>query len=129
MHIREFQEIMRRLYLHRDSERGAKEHMSGFQTNLKNWKKFLKETTKKQPKKSLQTSLPGLRLLRTTVIDLERAAVNKYNGKCQNANSPPANVLFNWPDVSALNLLTPKNMVVFLFDLLFLRFREAANDA
>lgn len=61
MHIREFQEMMRRLYFHRDSKRGVEGTYNWLKDELEELGKLLKRMTDKKQKKSLQMSLLGLR--------------------------------------------------------------------
>ena len=83
MHIREFQSMMRRIYFHRDSERGK----DGTYRWLVDEAKELGEAVKEQKTKTLEDEfadvLAWLASLANVVnIDLEKAALTKYNKKC-----------------------------------------------
>ena len=83
MHIREFQSMMRRIYFHRDSERGK----DGTYRWLVEEAKELGEAVKEQDAKALEDEfadvLAWLASLANVVnIDLEKAALTKYNNTC-----------------------------------------------
>ncbi|MFQ6080112.1 MAG: MazG nucleotide pyrophosphohydrolase domain-containing protein [Candidatus Bathyarchaeia archaeon] len=83
MHIREFQGMMRRIYFHRDSERGK----DGTYRWLVEEAKELGEAVREQDVRSLEDEfadvLAWLASLANVVnIDLEKAALTKYNNTC-----------------------------------------------
>ena len=83
MHIREFQSMMRRIYFHRDSERGK----DGTYRWLVEEAKELGEAVKEQDAKAWEDEfadvLAWLASLANVVnIDLEKAALTKYNNTC-----------------------------------------------
>ncbi len=83
MFIREFQNMMRRIYFHRDSKRGA--------TGTYNWLleevSELGEAMKKNDQKALRDEFADVlawlaSLANVVKVDLEAAALQKYSGKC-----------------------------------------------
>ncbi len=83
MHIREFQEMMRRIYFHRDSKRG----IVGTYDWLVDEVKELGEALKTDDKKALENEFADViawlaSLANVTNVDLEKAALNKYDNKC-----------------------------------------------
>ena len=62
VHINEFQEMMRRLYFQRDSERGVKGTYERLVDELRELGEALEKEDKKLLKKSSRTSSHGLRL-------------------------------------------------------------------
>jgi NTP pyrophosphatase (non-canonical NTP hydrolase) len=95
MHIHEFQEMMRRLYLHRDSDRGVKGTYKWLADELGELEKALKENDKEAAEKEFADVLAWLAsLANITGIDLERAAVNKYSSKCPKCQKSPCQCTF-----------------------------------
>lgn len=83
MDICEFQDMMRQIYFHRDSKRGAK----GTYLWLAEEVEELGEAIKGEDKKTLENEfadvLAWLASLANVVgINLEKASVTKYNKKC-----------------------------------------------
>jgi len=96
MHIHEFQDMMRQIYFHRDSERGT--------TGTYNWLvdevKELEEAIRTQDRKAMVDEfadvLAWLASLANVVgIDLEKAATSKYNGKCPKCRKSPCKCSFS----------------------------------
>jgi NTP pyrophosphatase (non-canonical NTP hydrolase) len=90
MHIKEFQEMMRRIYFDRDSERGA--------VGTHNWLveevDELEEAMKLGDEAALRDEFADVfawlaSLANVVNIDLERAALNKYRGKCPKCLQTP----------------------------------------
>jgi NTP pyrophosphatase (non-canonical NTP hydrolase) len=95
MNIREFQELMRRLYFHRDSERGA----SGTYEWLTDEVKELGEALEARGRKGLQEEFADViawlaSLANVTGIDLEQAALGKYDNKCPKCGHAPCECAF-----------------------------------
>jgi len=95
MSICEFQEMMKRLYFHRDCERGK--------TGTYNWLvdevKELGEALEKGDKEDLENEFADViawlaSLANITSIDLEKAAFNKYHNKCPKCKCTPCQCTF-----------------------------------
>jgi NTP pyrophosphatase (non-canonical NTP hydrolase) len=94
VHIHEFQEMMRRIYL-RDSERGV----SGTYNWLKDEVKELGEALKTNDKAALESEFADViawlaSLANVANVDLETAAHNKYDGKCPKCGYSPCQCAF-----------------------------------
>jgi len=92
MHVREFQDMMKRIYFHRDSKRGA----VGTYNWLVDEVSELGETMKEGGEKALQDEfadvLAWLASLANVVnVDLEDAVLQKYDGKCPKCSQTPCN--------------------------------------
>ena len=95
MHIREFQEMMKRLYLHRDSERGVKGTYEWLVDELRELGEALEEKDKEALEKEFADVIAWLAsLANITGIDLEGAAINKYSGKCPKCQKSPCQCTF-----------------------------------
>ena len=95
MHIREFQEMMRRIYFHRDSKRGV----AGTYDWLVDEVKELGEALKTDDKKALEDEFADViawlaSLANVTDVDLEKAALNKYDNKCPKCGHSPCQCTF-----------------------------------
>ena len=90
MHIHEFQETMRRLYFHRDSERGVKGTYDWLKDELDELWEALEEKDMKAAEKEFADVIAWLAsLANITGINLEKAAINKYNDKCPKCQQSP----------------------------------------
>ena len=90
MHIYEFQHMMRRIYFHHDSKRGAE----GTYLWLVEEVEELGEAVKGKDKKALENEfadvLAWLASLANVVgVDLEEAAMAKYNQRCPKCKQVP----------------------------------------
>ena len=95
VHIREFQEMMKRLYLHRDSERGVKGTYDWLVDELGELGDALEENDKEAVEKEFADVIAWLAsLANISGIDLEIAAVNKYSGKCPKCQRSPCQCAF-----------------------------------
>ncbi len=95
MHISEFQEMMRRLYFHRDSERGLKGTYDWLVDEVEELREALEEKDKEAAEKEFADVIAWLASLANIAgIDLERAAVNKYSGKCPKCQKSPCQCAF-----------------------------------
>ena len=95
MHIREFQEMMKRLYFHRDSERGVKGTYEWLADELGELGEALEGKDKETVGKEFADVIAWLAsLANITGIDLESAAINKYNGKCPKCQRSPCQCTF-----------------------------------
>ncbi len=96
MQIREFQEMMRQLYFTRDSQRGV--------GGTYNWlvdevaelgEELRKGTDKEAAEKEFADVIAWLASLANIMgIDLEKAAINKYNYKCPKCQKSPCQCTF-----------------------------------
>jgi NTP pyrophosphatase (non-canonical NTP hydrolase) len=90
VHIREFQEMMKYLYFHRDSERGAKGTYEWLVDEVGELGEALEEKDMDAAEKEFADVIAWLAsLANITGIDLEKAAVNKYSGKCPKCQKAP----------------------------------------
>jgi NTP pyrophosphatase (non-canonical NTP hydrolase) len=95
MHIREFQEMMKRLYFRRDSERGVKGTFDWLADELEELREALEENDKEAAEKEFADVIAWLAsLANITGIDLERVAINKYSGKCPKCQHSPCQCTF-----------------------------------
>jgi NTP pyrophosphatase (non-canonical NTP hydrolase) len=96
MHIHEFQEMMKRLYFKRDSERGVNGTYSWLVDEVAELGEELKgETDKEAAEKEFADVIAWLASLANIMgIDLERAAINKYNYKCPKCQQSPCQCPF-----------------------------------
>ena len=87
--------MMRRLYFHRDSERGVKGTYEWLADELKELWEALEEGDKEAAEKEFADVIAWLAsLANITGIDLEKAAINKYNNKCPKCLSSPCQCTF-----------------------------------
>jgi len=83
MHIREFQDMMKRLYFDRDSERGVTGTYDWLGEEVQELGDALKENNKAELEKEFADVIAWLAsLANITDIDLETAATTKYDNKC-----------------------------------------------
>jgi NTP pyrophosphatase (non-canonical NTP hydrolase) len=95
VHIHEFQEMMKRLYFHRDSERGVKRTYDWLADEIRELGEALEEKDKEAVEKEFADVIAWLAsLANITGIDLERAAVNKYSCKCPKCQRAPCQCTF-----------------------------------
>jgi NTP pyrophosphatase (non-canonical NTP hydrolase) len=93
MHIHEFQEMMRRLYFHRDSERGGT--YEWLADELRELGEALEGSNKEATEKEFADVIAWLAsLANITGIDLESATIKKYNGKCPKCKQSPCQCTF-----------------------------------
>jgi NTP pyrophosphatase (non-canonical NTP hydrolase) len=95
VHIWEFQEMMKHLYFHRDSERGVTGTYDWLVDEVKELGDALNETDKEELQKEFADVIAWLAsLANITGVDLERAAVAKYNNKCPKCGCSPCECKF-----------------------------------
>lgn len=83
MHISEFQELMQRIYFHRDSKRGTKKTYSWLVDEVKELGEALKGNDTEALESEFADVIAWLASLANLAdIDLEKAAQNKYDNKC-----------------------------------------------
>jgi NTP pyrophosphatase (non-canonical NTP hydrolase) len=90
MQINEFQNMMKQLYLHRDSERVTDGTLDWLMDEVKELKEALKENDTKAIENEFADVLAWLASLANIVnIDLEKAALSKYANKCPKCGLSP----------------------------------------
>jgi NTP pyrophosphatase (non-canonical NTP hydrolase) len=95
MHIHEFQEMMRRLYFHRDSERGVKGTFDWLVDEVEELREALEKGEKTETEREFADVIAWLAsLANITDIDLEKAALDKYLGKCPKCLHAPCRCTF-----------------------------------
>ena len=95
MHIAEFQEMMKKLYLHRDSDRGVKGTYSWLTDEVEELGEALEGTDKEATEREFADVIAWLSSLANLLnIDLEKAALNKYPHLCPKCLHSPCQCTF-----------------------------------
>ena len=95
LHIHEFQEMMKQLYFKRDSERGIDGTFNWLTDEVVELGQELKGTDKEATEKEFADVIAWLSSLANIMeIDLEKAALNKYNFKCPKCQNSPCACTF-----------------------------------
>jgi NTP pyrophosphatase (non-canonical NTP hydrolase) len=95
MQINEFQEMMRHLYFHRDSERGVKGTYDWLVEEVEELREALEEENKEATEREFADVIAWLAsLANITGINLEKAALEKYNYKCPKCHQSPCQCKF-----------------------------------
>ena len=95
MHINEFQKMMRQLYFERDLERGTERTLDWLKDEVEELKEALEEGDIQAAEKEFADVLAWLASLANIVdIDLEKAALSKYNNKCPKCGLSPCDCQF-----------------------------------
>lgn len=96
MQISEFQQMMRNLYFKRDMERGVEGTFNWLVDEVGELGEELKKGTDREAtEKEFADVIAWLASLANIMgIDLERAAVNKYNFKCPKCQQAPCQCTF-----------------------------------
>ena len=95
MRISEFQKMMRQLYFERDSERGTKGTLDWLEDEVEELKEALEEGNIEAAEKEFADVFAWLASLANVVdIDLEKAALSKYNNKCPKCGQSPCDCQF-----------------------------------
>ncbi len=90
MNIQEFQEMMRRLYFQRDSERGIKGTYEWLVDEVRELGEALQEDDREATAKEFADVIAWLAsLANITGINLEKAALKKYNNHCPKCKQSP----------------------------------------
>jgi NTP pyrophosphatase (non-canonical NTP hydrolase) len=90
LHVHEFQEMMRHIYFHRDSERGTTGTYNWLVEEVEELGTAIKEQDRKAMMNEFADVLAWLASLANVVgIDLETATTSKYNGKCPKCHKSP----------------------------------------
>lgn len=95
MQIREFQEMMKQLYLKRDSERGVEGTFNWLVDEVAELGEELKGRDREATEKEFADVIAWLASLANIIgIDLEKAALKKYNYKCPKCQRLPCACVF-----------------------------------
>ena len=95
MHINEFQNMMRQIYFHRDSERGTAGTLDWLIDEVEELREALKENDTKAIENEFADVLAWLASLANVVnINLEKATLSKYNNKCPKCGLSPCECPF-----------------------------------
>ena len=95
MHVREFQEMMRRLYFHRDIKRGKAGTYDWLVDEVKELGDALSGDDMEALEKEFADVIAWLAsLANITNVDLESAALNKYDNKCPKCRHSPCRCTF-----------------------------------
>ena len=95
LHIHEFQSLMRRLYFHRDSERGAMGTYDWLIDEVEELGDALKANDKKGMEEEFADVIAWLASLANVLnIDLEEAALTKYDNRCPKCRRAPCRCVF-----------------------------------
>jgi len=95
MHICEFQQMMRRIYFHRDSKRGAKGTYDWLVDEVKELGEALETVDKEALASEFADVIAWLAsLANITGIDLEKVAISKYADKCPKCKRSPCQCTF-----------------------------------
>ena len=95
MHINEFQKMMRQLYFERDSERGTEGTLDWLVDEVEELREALEEGDVKAVEEEFADILAWLASLANVVnIDLEKAAISKYDNKCPKCGLSPCECPF-----------------------------------
>jgi NTP pyrophosphatase (non-canonical NTP hydrolase) len=95
MQIREFQEMMKYLYLKRDLERGVYGTFNWLVEEITELGEELKGSNREATEKEFADVIAWLASLANIMeIDLEKAALNKYNYKCPKCQGAPCACTF-----------------------------------
>jgi NTP pyrophosphatase (non-canonical NTP hydrolase) len=95
VHVREFQDMMRRIYFHRDSERGAVGTFNWLVEEVEELREALKEKNAKAIEDEFADVLAWLASLANVVnVDLEKATIAKYNNRCPKCGQTPCRCSF-----------------------------------
>jgi NTP pyrophosphatase (non-canonical NTP hydrolase) len=90
MHIREFQEMMKRLYYQRDCARGIRGNFNWLSDEVQELGEAIKGTDKEAIEKEFADVIAWLASLANIIeIDLEKAALNKYPDRCPRCKQSP----------------------------------------
>jgi NTP pyrophosphatase (non-canonical NTP hydrolase) len=95
MQIREFQEMMKQLYLKRDFERGVEGTFNWLVDEVAELGQELKSCNREATEKEFADVIAWLASLANIIgIDLEKVAVDKYNYKCPKCQNLPCSCIF-----------------------------------
>jgi NTP pyrophosphatase (non-canonical NTP hydrolase) len=89
MHIHEFQDMMRRIYFHRDRQRGKAGTYNWLKEEIEELNEALNENDQEALENEFADVIAWLASLANVVhVDLEKAAMSKYGNKCPRCRKP-----------------------------------------
>ena len=89
MHIHEFQEMMKHIYFHRDSQRGKAGTFNWLKEEVEELNEALNENDQKALENEFADIIAWLASVANVVhVDLEKAATSKYDKKCPRCGRP-----------------------------------------
>lgn len=95
MRINDFQDMMRRIYFQRDSKRGITGTFGWLVEEIEELEEALKDSDKKTIENEFADVLAWLASLANVAdVDLEKATLIKYNGKCPKCLEAPCRCPF-----------------------------------
>jgi len=95
MHIREFQEMMKHIYFHRDSRRGKTGTFEWLVDEVRELGEALNGNNKKALEDEFADVIAWLASLANVAnIDLEKVAFTKYENKCPKCSASPCECTF-----------------------------------
>lgn len=95
MHINEFQNMMRRIYYLRDSDRGIEGTLDWLVDEVEELREVLEENDNKAIENEFADVLAWLAsLANVTNINLEKAALSKYDNRCPRCRLSPCECYF-----------------------------------
>jgi NTP pyrophosphatase (non-canonical NTP hydrolase) len=95
MHINEFQNMMKQIYFHRDSERKTNRTLDWLVDEVEELKGALKENDAEAIENEFADVLAWLASLANVAkIDLEKATLSKYDKKCPKCGLSPCECPF-----------------------------------
>ena len=95
MHVYEFQNMMKRLYFHRDSKRGFKATYDWLVEEVAELGQALEGTDREAMENEFADVIAWLASLANILnIDLERAAIRKYENRCPKCECSPCRCIF-----------------------------------
>lgn len=95
MQIHEFQEMMKRIYFHRDSRREVEKTYKWLMDEVEELGSAIKERKMKAIKDEFADVLAWLASLANVLqVDLETSAITKYNNKCPKCQKTPCQCPF-----------------------------------
>jgi NTP pyrophosphatase (non-canonical NTP hydrolase) len=95
MHIHEFQEMMKCLYIERDSKRGVTGTYNWLLDELGELGEALEGKDKEATENEFADAIAWLAsLANISGVDLESAAIQKYSGKCPKCQNSPCQCTF-----------------------------------
>ena len=95
MHISEFQNLMKEIYFHRDSKRGADGTYNWLLDEVRELGEALKSNDRENLEEEFADVIAWLASLANIVgVDLEKATLKKYNYKCPKCGHKPCKCTF-----------------------------------
>ena len=102
LHISEFQEMMRCLYYHGDSKRGIEGTFDWLVDEVRELSEALSKDDKEELKREFADVIAWLASLANVVgVNLEKAALSKYDGKCPRCRRSPCQCTFRMSPTNA----------------------------